>query len=74
VLLLGLQIVGDRFASAAGADAVHYTLTGPTSVTFDWRSTDDDLRYGLTTAYGTAVHGHQPSPAAVLLPRPVLGG
>jgi PKD repeat protein len=61
-LLLGLQALGQPPASAAGADEVHYTLTGPTSVTFDWRSAADDLRYGLTSAYGTTVHGHQPSP------------
>jgi len=69
-VLLGLQMLSQPHAAAAGADEVHYTLTGPTSVTFDWRSTDDDLRYGLTSAYGTTVHGHQPSPLPFSSPGP----
>jgi hypothetical protein len=32
-------------AEDAGVDEVHYTFTGATSVTFDWRGPANDLRY-----------------------------
>jgi hypothetical protein len=44
------------------ADEIHYTLTGPTSVTFDWRGTDASMRYGFTTSYGKTATGMTPSP------------
>lgn len=44
----------------ASADEVHYTFTGSTSVSVDWRGTATDLRYGPTTAYGTTVTGTAP--------------
>src|SRR4051812_2102487 len=34
-------------------DEIHYTITGPTSVSFDWRGNATDIRYGLTTSYGS---------------------
>jgi PKD repeat protein len=70
VLLLGLQMLSQPHASAAGADEIHYTFTGSTSVTFDWRGADDDIRYGLTSTYGATVHGHQPSPLPFSSPGP----
>ena len=51
-------------------DEVHYTFTGPTSVAFDWRGNPSDLRYGLTSAYGNTVQGHQPTPLPFSSPGP----
>ena len=47
---------------ALAADQVHWTLTGATSVTLDWRGSDPALRYGSTSAYGFTVTGTTPSP------------
>ena len=41
--------------TAFGADNIHWTITGPTSVTFDWRGSDSTIFYGLTTSYGQSV-------------------
>jgi hypothetical protein len=49
-------------ADDAGVDEVHYTFTGATSVTFDWRGPANDLRYGSTTDYGNTVLGLAPAP------------
>ncbi|HSX35776.1 MAG TPA: Ig-like domain-containing protein [Patescibacteria group bacterium] len=48
-----------RRANAAGvADEIHYTITGPTSVTFDWRGDPTTIAYGATSNYGqTATAG-----------------
>jgi Calcineurin-like phosphoesterase len=56
---LGTPSVG---RTAVVVDEIHYTFTGATSVAFDWRGSANDLRYGLTSAYGATVLGHQPSP------------
>jgi chitodextrinase len=34
-------------AKAFAADEVHWTITGPTSVTFDWRGTEDIIYYWI---------------------------
>ena len=47
--------------SAFAADEIHWTITGQTSVTFDWRGTENTIRYGLTTAYGRTVTAVTPS-------------
>ncbi|HEV8450525.1 MAG TPA: right-handed parallel beta-helix repeat-containing protein [Gaiellales bacterium] len=60
VLLIALLSSGS--ANAAGtADEIHYTFMSATSVTFDWRGTATDIRYGPTTAYGTTATSHAPS-------------
>jgi hypothetical protein len=41
-----------RTARAANAE-IHWTITGPTSVTLDWCGPSNALHYGLTTAYGS---------------------
>ncbi len=47
---------GAPVAAAAGsADEIHYTITGPTSVSFDWRGTAAQIRVGATSAYSAAV-------------------
>jgi parallel beta-helix repeat protein len=62
-LLAGLTLWAGTAPGVADAlaDEVHYTFTGPTSVSVDWRGTATDLQYGLTTAYGTAVSGSAPA-------------
>jgi hypothetical protein len=55
VLVVGaLQALalGPTRVRAAGdvVDEIHYTFTGATSVTFDWRGAATDIRYGKTTA------------------------
>ncbi|MBI3607787.1 MAG: PKD domain-containing protein [Nitrospirae bacterium] len=43
-------------------DEIHWTLTGQTSVTFDWRGSDNTIRYGLTSGYGQTVTAQTPDP------------
>jgi hypothetical protein len=47
----------------AAADEIHYTFTGPTSVTFDWRGSAQTIRYGRTRRYGKIARAHAPVPA-----------
>src|SRR5262245_41283578 len=47
---------------ADAADEIHWTHTGPTSVTFDWRGAETTVRYGLTPALGDSAIGATPSP------------
>lgn len=48
-----------KFGGSAGttgsADEIHYTITGPTSVSFDWRGTATAIHYGSTSSYGSSV-------------------
>ena len=44
------------------ADEIHWTITGPTSVTFDWRGAADKIRYGATIGYGHTGTGEIPKP------------
>ena len=44
------------------ADQVHWTLTGQTSVTFDWRGPGNAIHFGLTPAYGNTVLASTPNP------------
>jgi hypothetical protein len=48
-------------AGVAGADEVHWTITGPTSVTFDWRGQVSVIQSGTTTSYGSSVTAQTPS-------------
>jgi hypothetical protein len=50
---------------AFGADEIHWTFTGQTSVTFDWRGAENSIRYGLTSAYGQTVVATTPSPVPI---------
>ncbi len=43
-------------------DGIHWTITGPTSVAFDWRGTESAIHYGTTTAYDQTVTASTPSP------------
>ncbi|MEP7133750.1 MAG: right-handed parallel beta-helix repeat-containing protein [Chloroflexota bacterium] len=42
-------------------DEIHWTITGPTSVTLDWRGPSNGVSYGLTTAYDQTVIASAPS-------------
>jgi PKD repeat protein len=57
-------------AMAGTADEIHYTFTGPTSVSFDWRGTATDIRFGPTTTYGSTVTSHAPTPLPFSSPGP----
>src|SRR5881628_2884320 len=51
------------FAPAFAADEIHWTITGSTSVTFDWRGsiTENTLRYGLSAgSYTSTVTAFSP--------------
>ncbi len=60
-LLLVFLLVPAASEAAGTADEIHYTYTSPTSVSFDWRGTATDLRYGLTTSYGNTATAHAPT-------------
>ena len=60
--LLGLVLVAAGALSALAADEVHWTLTGPTSVTLDWRGGGALVRYGFTTNYAYSGIGRVPVP------------
>src|SRR5689334_23120812 len=47
---------------ALAADEIHWTITGPSSVSLDWRGSDASMRYGLTSLYGLTATGVAPSP------------
>ena len=61
-LALGLGLPSEGNADTGTADEIHYTFTGPTSVTFDWRGTATAIQYGPTTSYGTTGPAHAPTP------------
>lgn len=52
------------------ADEIHWTITEPNSVTFDWRGAADNLRYGSTLNHGFTVTGKAPSPMPYSSPGP----
>ena len=49
-------------APAWCADEIHWTLLGPTSITFDWRGAETSVRYGLTSSYGRTATAAAPTP------------
>ena len=63
-LVLSIACIG-LFAGVVdvhAADEIHWTITGPTSVSFDWRGSETVVRYGLTTAFGDSAIAKAPSP------------
>jgi parallel beta-helix repeat protein len=59
--MIGAVAVALPAQADAPPDEVHYTFTGATSVSVDWRGSATDLRYGLTTAYGSTATGTAPA-------------
>jgi len=47
---------------SVAADGIHWTMSGPTSVTVNWRGPVGTLRFGLTPDYGTVVAAVPPVP------------
>jgi parallel beta-helix repeat protein len=66
----GAFAVGLPAGADTPTDEVHYTFTGPTSVSVDWRGTATDLRYGLTTDYGSTVTAAAPAWTPISSPGP----
>ena len=64
-----LPAMGEQ-SSECNADEIHWTITGPRSVTFDWRGTAADIRYGNTIHYGSAANGETPTPLPFSSPGP----
>lgn len=62
--------IGGSVAGVTADDEIHYTITGPTSVTLSWRGADSALRYGTTTAYGQTFTATNPTPAPFSSPGP----
>jgi len=61
ILMLILSSTG-LAGTAFGADEIHWTLTGQTSVTFDWRGAETTIRYGLSAgSYTNTVTGVAPT-------------
>ena len=54
-----VTVTGTGFGTS---DQIHWTFTGQTSVTFDWRGTASSVRYGATAAYGQNAGGFAPTP------------
>src|SRR6266536_1365228 len=54
-------LLGNGIALAAGDDEIHFTVTGPTAVTFDWRGPDNQIRYGLSSSYGQTATAQTPA-------------
>ncbi|MBS4202116.1 cadherin-like beta sandwich domain-containing protein [Bacillus sp. FJAT-49732] len=65
LLLTNLQIFvpsGEPEVAYAAdeADQIHYTITGPNSVTFSWHKGSDVIRYGKTSKYEHEVRAGEP--------------
>jgi hypothetical protein len=52
------------------AHEVHWTFTGQTSVTVDWRGGSSSIRYGLTTCYDQVATAVEPVPLPFSSPGP----
>jgi hypothetical protein len=61
LLLAWLGVAG----AARAADEIHWTITGPGAVAFDWRGAENSIRYGTTAAYGQTATATAPSPLPV---------
>src|SRR6266496_6250161 len=57
-----LALLAGTASLAFAADEIHWTFTGPTSVTFDWRGADSTIHYGLKDAFEFTATGVTPSP------------
>jgi parallel beta-helix repeat protein len=67
-MVASLQVPAAR--ADVGADEVHYTFTGATSVSLDWRGTAQTVSYGLTTDYGQQATAVAPQWTPISSPGP----
>jgi Calcineurin-like phosphoesterase len=56
------RAAGPIDAAAGAADEIHYTYTGPTSLSFDWRGSATTIRYGRTRRYGRTARAQRATP------------
>ena len=61
-LCVALLVVTHAATPVLAADEIHWTFTGPTSVSFDWRGAESVVHYGLTSAYGLDASAATPDP------------
>jgi len=66
LLFCALGLASEAFP----ADEIHWTITGQTSVTFDWRGPEDTIAYGLTASYGQSATAVTPGPLPFSSPGP----
>src|SRR5262245_22763094 len=57
-------------ASRHAADEIHWTLTGPTSVSVHWRGTESVVRYGLTRELQQSADATESTPQPFSSPGP----
>ena len=55
---------------ARSADEIHWTIIGPSAVSFDWRGSETTIRYGITTSYGQTATAALATPAPISSPGP----
>ncbi|MEA2696883.1 MAG: hypothetical protein QOI66_1154, partial [Myxococcales bacterium] len=77
LLAVFLAVIAERLAGAedaavksAGADEIHWTITGPTSVTFDWRGEAATVRWRAKDGAEQSVAGRTPRPVPFSSPGP----
>ena len=61
---------GAPAAAITNADEIHWTVTGPDAVTFDWRGSAARLRWRPAGGSETTVAGHPPHPVPPSSPGP----
>ena len=61
-LACSLTVACFSVTPAFAADEIHWTVVGPTSITFDWRGSETSLRYGPTASYGQTAAAVAPNP------------
>ena len=70
VLAIPLLTLLGNWRPAFCADEIHWTITGQTSVAFDWRGSNNTIRFGTTTAYNRMVFANPPDPYPFSSPGP----
>ncbi len=70
MILFALASAAALTAEAYPADEIHWTVTGQTSVTFDWRGGEATVAYGVTKDVGQTVKAVAPDPMPFSSPGP----
>ncbi|HXI58189.1 MAG TPA: hypothetical protein VNO55_19115, partial [Polyangia bacterium] len=60
----------DAAVKNTGADEIHWTISGPTSVTFDWRGEASTVRWRAKEGAERSVAGRTPRPVPFSSPGP----
>lgn len=64
-VFLALAAAPACHGAAIAADQIHWTVTGPTSVAFDWRGPESDFHYGHLTNIPLTAIASPPSPIPI---------